>query len=564
VETLRLLLIAVLAVGAAHWAPATARGQAAPQPGLPAGVARASDRQIQASIRGGVNYLMSKAASSDGGIASLAAMALLKTGVPADAPVIQAVIKKITSRIVDAKFTPSNAHDHIYESGVSLMALANADAKKYLPQIQNIADYILSHQGPQGDWDYLQRTTGDTSISQYALLGLWEASRCGVDVPIRVWDKAAQWHVSRQQTDGSFVYHPSATDGTGTHSMTVAGVGSLLVTRLHLYPDARDVEEQAVARQRRRGTRKKYGLLEPADTEDDPVAARAPDPSRPTVRLAAIDRAVGRGTDWLAERFTVDPPLTWKLYYLYGVERTAALANLTTIGGHDWYAEGAGFLIGQQFTDGSWTEQAGIEAATSFAILFLSKATAKMLNRRAPKVSRFGAGLLAGGRGLPDNLNEVEFEGGKVQVRKLAGPVDELLAELENAQSQKVESAQAALVDLALVENREALVGKLERLVKLVHDPRPEVRRTALWALGRSNDIRTAPLLIEALLDSDLDCMVEARNALQFLAKKSKDLELPDQPTAAQRSAAVARWRKWYRSIRPYDERDDLPEATGS
>lgn len=529
----------------------------------------ATDRQIQSAIRSGIDYLKTRAATIETGPGGLAAMALLKAGVPADAPVIQAVIKKIEARMLTGgKYVPANSHTHIYEAGVCLMALANADAKRYKPQIQAIADYIISRQGDAGDWDYPERTTGDTSISQYAILGLWEAVRSGIDVPTVVWDRAAAWHISRQLRNGSFTYHPSGTEEDGTHTMTVAGIGSLYVARMHLYPTAEDLEERelASATPRRRGTKKRFGLLEPADPDDEKSdkPAPAPDLDRPTVRLAAIDRSIARATAWLSAGFVIDPNTVWKQYYLYGIERTMALANASTFDGHDWYVEGAAQLVGTQLKDGSWTEPGGNEPATSFAVLFLSKATSKMLKRNFRPVPKFGAGLLAGGRGLPDNLSEVQLEKGKVEVRKLAGPVDDLLAELENAQSRNVESAQAALVDTAAIEKPEALVGRKDRLAKLVLDPRPEVRRTALWALGRTNDIRTAPLLIEALLDPNLDCMVEARNALQYISRKSKDLDLPDQPTEAQRAAAVARWRKWYRSIRPYDERDDLPEATGS
>ena len=531
-----------------------------------------ADSRIQAAIRIGTGFLGTRVDKLDMGQGSLVAMAMLKAGVPASSPAIQVVIQRIQGRIVDDKFTPVDAHAHIYEAAVSLMTLANADAKKYKPQIQSITDYILRMQGTAGDWDYLERTTGDTSISQYALLGLWEAVRSGVQVRKTVWDRAAAWHITRQLADGSFAYHPSGNAyEQGTHTMTVAGTGSLHVARLMLYPDARDKEvvEQAGSPSRKPGTRKRYGILEPADADEDekekpPEPQPDVDQSRPTVRLAAIDRAIDRGTDWIASRFAISPPGTWKMYYLYGIERTMALANTTTISGHDWYAEGAAHLVETQKNDGAWADQGGAEVATAFSILFLSRATGKMLHRKTRAAPTFGAGLLAGGRGLPDNLQEVQLEQGKVAVRKLAGPVDDLLAELENAQSPNVESAQTALVDQALIGQPEALVGQQARLRKLVRDPRPEVRRTALWALGRTDDLRVAPLLIEALQDDNLDCVVEARNALKYISRQPKDSSLPDQSTAAERAAAAARWTKWYRSIRPYDERDDLPEATGS
>jgi hypothetical protein len=54
--------------------------------------------------------------------------------------------------------------------------------------------------------------------------------------------------------------------------------------------------------------------------------------------------------------------------------------------------------------------------------------------------------------------------------------------------------------------------------------------------------------------------VVEARNALRFISKKVDSLEPPDEPTDAQRAAAIAFWKKWYLGVRAYDERDDVGE----
>lgn len=139
--------------------------------------------------------------------------------------------------------------------------------------------------------------------------------------------------------------------------------------------------------------------------------------------------------------------------------------------------------------------------------------------------------------------------------------MDELLAELENVQSQSVESAQAGLVETVLTEDPEVLIGQKDRLLKLAKDRRPEVRRTVYWALGRTSDLTVAPILIAGLEDNDLSCMIEARNALRFLSKRLNAIDLPDEPTDQQRAQAIAQWKKWYQSVRPYDERDDLVES---
>src|SRR5262249_7329378 len=141
-------------------------------------------------------------------------------------------------------------------------------------------------------------------------------------------------------------------------------------------------------------------------------------------------------------------------------------------------------LVATQKT-GNWSDQCGIEPATAFGVLFLGKATEKMLGRKAVRREpKFGGGLLIGGRGLPEKLPDLQNDQGAVRVRKLKGPVDELLAELENAESRQIESAQAALVEKIATDDPEALIGQSVRLLKLARDKRVEVRRTVYWALG--------------------------------------------------------------------------------
>lgn len=537
--------------------------------------AKPTEREIQSAVDRAVAFLRRSLKGNDYGRTSLMVLALIKAGVPADSPDLQPIIEGITRRFnSEGNYVPGERHIENYEAGVTLMALANADPQKYRREIESLTRFLVERQGSDGDWDYATRTTGDTSISQYAILGLWEAARAGATVPRGVWGKAAGWHVTRQLPDGGFTYHPTRQVGVdaASHTMTVAGTSSLLVSRLHLYGDGGmriepDPPPQAAGRGK--PGRKKFGLLTPGGPDDEEAGAEpAPAPvksedkiDKNTVRPVAIDKAIKQGRVWLDERFTITPGTTWQTYYLYGIERLAALADLQEIGGHNWYDEGAEFLVKNQKDSGGWEDNSGAVAATSLGIMFLVKATAKALNKPRRADPRFGGGLLVGGRGLPENLQEVQLDKGTVKVRKIKGPVEELLAELENVQSRKVESAQAALVDLVAIDNPEALIGQKDRLLKLVRDERVEARRTAYWALGRTGELRIVPVLIGGLLDPDLSCMVEARNALRYVSKKTNAIDLPDEPTEAQRKAAMAYWKKWYQGVRPYDERDDLGDS---
>lgn len=548
------------------------------------GIARADGPDpevIEKAVERGLAFLKANAPAQNGGRATIGGLALLKADVPVEAPEIKAVLDKIVAKVVKGKYSPGTGNEHIYESGLDAITLETADSAKYKPEIEAIARYIIGAQNPGGDWHYPNHPNsgGDTSVTQYGILGLWAAARAGVRVPGEVWDKAAAWHLNSQRATGGFVYHPTEGGNDVTIGMTTAGTASLHVCRMYLFPTVNGkIVRKSEPRSAPRGRR--FGVLERFDPETThPVGDHGDKAPKATSYVAKasldkIDEAIGRGLDWLNANFAVRNVTRFKLYYLYTLERLTALADLQTIGEHDWYAEGAEHLLELQKPNGSWTVENDPVVDTAFAVLFLVRATNKMLDRKtAPR--RVGTGLLAGGRGLPDNLNALQVKDGKVGTRKAQGTIDELLGELENVKA-PVESVQKALVESVQLGDREALIAQVDRLKTLARHPRPEVRRTALWGLGRSRELRLVPLLIASLEDGDVDVVVEANNALCFLSRRAEGVDVDPNPLAALdedattemktatlnawRAVAVKRWKAWYLTVRPYDERNDLVE----
>lgn len=564
-----------------------------------------SQRKIDEAIDRGVAYLKKNAHEENVGRDSLALLAILKGGEPVESPVVADLLGTIVVRIRTVDY---DKRHHFYQAGVELMILEAVDPVRYRGEIEKLAQYILQGQAERGSWWYPNRPNsqdrgGDTSITQYAMLGLWTAARAGRRVPFGVWDRCAAWHIKTQLHTGAFVYHPGE-NLKSLHSMTVNGVASMCIARMFLFPDAEysvlmgnavvdpPSEESAasgeqtddeaaesspaVSESRRRAD--KYRFLQEVDPVTGKVVqATAPQTTKAatggvrTVKLADLDQAIAKGLAWMDGHFSLTNVDGSQMYYIYGLERMAALADVDTVGGQDWFQAGAKYLVGIQRPDGSIGSSV---ESTSFAILFLSRATGKLLNRTAGPEERIAGGLLAGGRGLPKNLAQVQMKDGEIKERKLIGPIDELLAELENPKSMKIEAAQTALVEQVQIGDRESLIGQEERLRKLLDDPRVEVRRTAVWALGRGGTIRVAPELIHALSDPDLSVVVEAHNALCWLSRKPTAFGLPAHPneavsedaTAEQKRAGIQKWRAdvlrnwrtWYMENQPYDERDRL------
>ncbi|GAG47009.1 unnamed protein product, partial [marine sediment metagenome] len=131
-------------------------------------------------------------------------------------------------------------------------------------------------------------------------------------------------------------------------SMTAAAVASLFITRDYLYPGI--------------GCPCKGG--------------------KSTGRVPQLDKAIDGGVDWLAENFAGDrhpkysTPARRVLYWLYACERVGLAAGLKYFGGHDWYAEGAEYLLSEQGRrSGRW----GQVYQTCWAVCFLVKGRAPIL-----------------------------------------------------------------------------------------------------------------------------------------------------------------------------------------
>ena len=549
------------------------------------GAGAAEKAKIDAAIRRAATWLQSQAGQRKGGYDSLAALALVKSDTGIGQDKVQEIVARVVAKSASGEHKPDNAHSAIYEAGVDLMLLVASDAEQHREVIERIAAFLLANQSPRGEWDYLgtsNRNGGDTSITSYAMLGLWAARRAGVEIDEEAWDRCARWHLGTQTPQGGFIYHPTfgrRPNGGSGHGTTTSGLASQLIAMRHLYPgEVERAARRAKARERKKTGGKRFGVLERIDLDSGEVNSAGQGKSgsyNPETPRQALETSIRGGLDWLAANWQVGGVTNHRGYYLYGLERVAALADLRTFGDHDWYSEGADFLLEQQASNGSWEGGTSPAVTTSFCMLFLSRATAKTLNR-APAGTPVGGGLLAGGRGLPDDLNAVQVEQGQVQARKMQGPLDELLAELEKSEGGKVSAAQAAIVQQVQLADREALISQQDRLRELILDRRVDVRRTAVWALGRTADLGVTRLLLGALRDPDLSVVVEARSALCALSRLTGGQGLPAQPlaglpedaTAEEREQAVAAWRKevvvrwerWYLKTRPWAERDDLFE----
>lgn len=318
-----------------------------------------TDDQVRRSIGGGIGYLRKNqkvdGSWSDhpgypGGLTALCTLAMLNAGTPVADPGIQRSLAYLRSL---------GKPRMVYSTSLITMVLSVAEPEKDASIIRENVNWLEKIQiktGPYtGSWSYSERnTSGDNSNSQFALLALHEAERVGVKVRESTWQSARAYWLGLQLDDGSWGY---VKDEPSTGSMTCAGIASLLIASGKL--NQGDAAVQG-------GTVQCCG----AQSDDEPLQ---------------------RALNWLGAKFSVERnpnPFSGRLqqsldtthlfYYLYGVERVGRLSGSRFIGRHDWFREGAEFLVGRQdrlsgYWRGDYHAEQNALVATSFALLFLAK-----------------------------------------------------------------------------------------------------------------------------------------------------------------------------------------------
>ena len=305
-------------------------------------------KQVRNAIDGGIKYLLSEQnpnngswagmAQYPGGVTGLCTLALLNSGVPPNDPHIQ----KALTNLRKLKLSKT------YSIALQTMALCAAEPRRDMVLIQKNVQWFEETQRKDGDWSYPGKF-GDNSNSQFAILALHEAERVGAKVSPKTWQIAADYWKGSQNPDGSWGYKAQGADGLG--SMTCAGIGAMVISTGHASQPNAEINN---------------GLVQCCRPQED-------------------DDALERALTWLGRNFSVrrNPGFrghgqVWHYYYLYGLERVGRLTARRLIGEHDWYREGAEFLVHQQdqfshhWTGGGFAEE-NPNIATALALLFLSK-----------------------------------------------------------------------------------------------------------------------------------------------------------------------------------------------
>ncbi|MEW4528675.1 prenyltransferase/squalene oxidase repeat-containing protein [Maioricimonas sp. JC845] len=362
----------------------------------------ASAAEIEAARLKGVEYLKSQQADDGSwhyeghavGITSLCGLALLENGMSVSDPVVEKAQRFVRRNLDDLKNT--------YDLALAILFLSRVGDRDNRTPIRSLAARLVAGQNVEGGWGYncpivnpgiLSNPKsrpdppdgpGDNSCTQFATLGLWVASRWGVNVDDTM-ARVGERFVSTQKEDGGWPYRHDVEDQGSRSSMTYAGLFCLTVARA---TRIRQLQSDSTVRRR---------LDEPDETADGPQS---------TTLLA--DPVFSKGLE-KAGNFAKGINRNSARYFLWSVERMGVMLGLPEFGGTNWFEKGATALVESQGEDGEWkhpSESRGSLSDTAFAILFLRRANL------GSDISR----LL---EGEPDRRFQIVSREGKPRYRRL-------------------------------------------------------------------------------------------------------------------------------------------------
>lgn len=307
------------------------------------------------------------------GITALCTLALLENGVPVNDPLIQKGRLFVLKESEKLKST--------YDLALATLLLSRIGDREDKTMIRRYAARLIAGQTTTGGWSYscpivasstlnnprarpkLGTSPGDNSCTQFAVLGLWTASRSNIDIEESMIGVARRF-VETQNEDGGWSYRLPTEEKAepSKNSMTLAGLFCLTVARAAKIKSMQKEEEKEG--ESRAETQKEGETL-----ISDPIFAKGLE---------------------MAGKYAAGMSSSSARYFLWSTERVGVLLGLEKLGSTDWFSKGANILIKTQKEDGSWENSRGKLADTSFAILFLRKANlgsdiSRMLNGEPEK-----------------------------------------------------------------------------------------------------------------------------------------------------------------------------------
>ncbi len=452
-------VLAALAAGAPEAEPKKPKKKQTDAP--PAAAAPVSAARIRDALAKGGAYLGGVAADDKSlpdfryplGARALYAAALVSAGKGVEDPVVARLYRSLEALPMTRVYCASLvaiALDVRFKEFVRSAGGERAPARmtgRDQALLARAVNWVLAAQvASHGGWSYVRAPQAgdyDLSNTQFAVLALAIGQRHGVKIPAQALERCVKACAKLQVADSGaheaavayqidlaapeksrpcrsltgtpagWVYAPGSR--SSYFAMTAAAVGNLFVARKFLPGAARELDAAA-----------DQGLLW-LDRHWDSFAAQ-------------------HAHEWKS--------LTRNYYYtLYSLEKALDLGEIACLGARDWYQEEAAHLLASQNADGSWGADALKPVATSFALLFLSRATAATPLMASAPVLYTGPGA--------------ESDHDRVHVDKLGGYVSAkgFLASVAASEDPRLIPLAREVIASYAPDRRESLVPALAELL---------------------------------------------------------------------------------------------------
>ncbi|HUE74644.1 MAG TPA: hypothetical protein VMP01_27500 [Pirellulaceae bacterium] len=498
-------------------------------------------KEVLSVIERGLAYLTT---ASDGRLGGkcLIGLAFLKDGADESHPKVK---EAVTACLAATKPQASDIKTDIYSTGIAAIFLCALNPSKYNPEIVKLRDSLEYRQKSCGGWGYPDKETGDTSMTQYAVLAYWEMSSVGIPTSLASTERVADWLIRTQDPDGNWGYQGKEADKYETLKLVKQDPNRLGMTAAALGCTYMVADLLGLAELESTRDSSLPPALKPLKRQQG-VLTRKIDP-----RL--IKAAQERGGSWMRKNFEIDPP-GHTHYFMYALERYQSFFEASVgraIKEPTWYNEGYEYLRKNQQQNGMFkSEQANMDAVnTAFGVLFLLRSTKKAIER----AKSYGDGALLAGRGLPAG-DKVRVRGGQIVPHDVPQSTKELI-DILFAPDHGSFAAMAADVDLLKARLNAADEKErgehVSRLRTLTARGTAEARLAAVTVLSQIKDFESGPALIAALDDPDWQVVLAADEGLRFMGRKTKSVPLADRTDDKARAAAVAHWKTWYVALRP-------------
>jgi hypothetical protein len=214
-----------------------------------------------------------------------------------------------------------------------------------------------------------------------------------------------------------------------------------------------------------------------------------------------------KGLAWVSENFSLASS-SGSYYNLHAVARLGSISGEQSFGKHDWFHEGAEWLLKHRHTDGSFISKAGVDASpvvsTSFALLFLNATPAKDAAK-------------------PTNKGESNLP---ASIKQLVGQADRIV--VATASSAPTRSTEGEAVSLAVIETLKGPPQKSLRVIQGTNDAsilNQESSDRRRWIVFlRSQDEgpspKSAPLRAQSwFVDADKELLAKIKATLPLPAE---------------------------------------------